>query len=274
MRRPPRKADGGEPRLHRPHVRAMLDFQKRGAVVFDNGNLIRTQAREAASKNAFDIPIFTEAYLRPLFARAIGPFRWMALVGRSRRHRRIDDLVLRTVRRQRHRHQLDQAGARKRAVRGAAGADRLARPWRAQRTGARRQRAGRQPDALRADRLLARSSRCRRHGASQHHDRKHARRVGCHRRLAAARRHGAVFASGADLVTVHSGGGGYAGYMTSRRRDADRRRHARRWRAALASPHQRHLASACDALCRCIAISIPYRLDAVFDRFLLILNSC
>ena len=63
------------------HVKAMLDFQKKGAEVFDNGNLIRTQAREGGVENAFDIPIFTEAYLRPLFARAIGPFRWMALSG-------------------------------------------------------------------------------------------------------------------------------------------------------------------------------------------------
>ncbi|HTM78605.1 MAG TPA: urocanate hydratase, partial [Devosia sp.] len=61
------------------HVRAMLAFQQAGSEVFDNGNLIRTQAREGGVENAFDIKIFTEAYLRPLFAKAIGPFRWMAL---------------------------------------------------------------------------------------------------------------------------------------------------------------------------------------------------
>jgi urocanate hydratase len=76
------------------HVSAMLEFQKRGAEVFDNGNLIRTQAREGGVANAFDIPIFTEAYLRPLFARAIGPFRWMALSGEESDIARIDDLVL------------------------------------------------------------------------------------------------------------------------------------------------------------------------------------
>lgn len=76
------------------HVRAMLEFQRRGAEVFDNGNLIRTQAREAGVADAFDIPIFTEAYLRPLFARAIGPFRWMALSGEPSDIARIDDLVL------------------------------------------------------------------------------------------------------------------------------------------------------------------------------------
>jgi urocanate hydratase len=76
------------------HVSAMLEFQKRGAEVFDNGNLIRTQAREGGVANAFDIPIFTEAYLRPLFARAIGPFRWMALSGEESDIVRIDDLVV------------------------------------------------------------------------------------------------------------------------------------------------------------------------------------
>jgi urocanate hydratase len=76
------------------HVSAMLEFRKRGSEVFDNGNLIRTQAREGGVANAFDIPIFTEAYLRPLFARAIGPFRWMALSGEESDIARIDDLVL------------------------------------------------------------------------------------------------------------------------------------------------------------------------------------
>ena len=74
----------------------MLEFQRRGAEVFDNGNLIRTHARDAGVTNAFDIPIFTEAYLRPLFARAIGPFRWMALSGDPADIHRIDDLVLAT----------------------------------------------------------------------------------------------------------------------------------------------------------------------------------
>jgi urocanate hydratase len=76
------------------HVSAMLDFQKRGAVVFDNGNLIRTHARNGGVTNAFDIPIFTEAFLRPLFARAIGPFRWIALSNDPDDIRQIDDLLL------------------------------------------------------------------------------------------------------------------------------------------------------------------------------------
>jgi urocanate hydratase len=76
------------------HVTAMLEFQKKGAVVFDNGNLIRTQARNGGVHDAFSIPIFTEAFLRPLFARAIGPFRWMALSNDPADIRKIDDLVL------------------------------------------------------------------------------------------------------------------------------------------------------------------------------------
>jgi urocanate hydratase len=76
------------------HVRAMLAFQAAGSEVFDNGNLIRTQAKQGGVENAFDIKIFTEAYLRPLFARAIGPFRWMALSGDPADIGKIDDAVL------------------------------------------------------------------------------------------------------------------------------------------------------------------------------------
>ncbi|MGD9767641.1 MAG: urocanate hydratase [Pseudolabrys sp.] len=76
------------------HVTAMLEFQKKGAVVFDNGNLIRTQAKNGGVADAFDIPIFTEAFLRPLFARAIGPFRWIALSNDPEDIRKIDDVVL------------------------------------------------------------------------------------------------------------------------------------------------------------------------------------
>jgi len=76
------------------HVRAMLAFQQAGSEVFDNGNLIRTHAKAGGVENAFDIPIFTEAYLRPLFARAIGPFRWMALSGDPEDIGKIDDKLL------------------------------------------------------------------------------------------------------------------------------------------------------------------------------------
>ncbi|HLU01916.1 MAG TPA: urocanate hydratase [Advenella sp.] len=76
------------------HVTAMLGFKDKGAVVFDNGNLIRTQAFNAGVKHAFDIPIFTEAFLRPLFCRAIGPFRWVALSNDPADIEAIDDFIL------------------------------------------------------------------------------------------------------------------------------------------------------------------------------------
>ena len=75
-------------------VLAMLEFQKRGAIVFDNGNLIRTQAMKVGVENAFDIPIFTEAFLRELFCQGIGPFRWAALSGDKADIEKIDALLL------------------------------------------------------------------------------------------------------------------------------------------------------------------------------------
>lgn len=77
------------------HVEAMLGFQDKGAVVFDNGNLIRSHAHDGGVTRAFDIPVFTEAYLRPLFCRAIGPFRWVSLVNNPEDILKIDELLLR-----------------------------------------------------------------------------------------------------------------------------------------------------------------------------------
>jgi urocanate hydratase len=63
------------------HVRAMLDFQQLGIPTFDYGNNIRQVALEEGVENAFDFPGFVPAYVRPLFCRGIGPFRWVALSG-------------------------------------------------------------------------------------------------------------------------------------------------------------------------------------------------
>jgi urocanate hydratase len=62
-------------------VEAMLEFQKRGAVVFDYGNNLRAQAQKAGVANAFDYPGFVPAFIRPLFCEGKGPFRWAALSG-------------------------------------------------------------------------------------------------------------------------------------------------------------------------------------------------
>ena len=63
------------------HVRAMLRFQRNGAIVFDYGNNIRAQAVRGGVAEAFDIPGFVPEYIRPLFCRGKGPFRWAALSG-------------------------------------------------------------------------------------------------------------------------------------------------------------------------------------------------
>ena len=63
------------------HCRALLDFQAAGAVVFDYGNGLRGQALDAGVSDAFDYPGFVVAYIRPLFARGAGPFRWACLSG-------------------------------------------------------------------------------------------------------------------------------------------------------------------------------------------------
>ncbi len=64
------------------HCSAMLELQKRGAIVFDYGNNIRGQAYENGGiKDAFNIPGFVPEYIRPLFCKGKGPFRWVALSG-------------------------------------------------------------------------------------------------------------------------------------------------------------------------------------------------
>ena len=62
-------------------VRAMLEFQARGVPTFDYGNNIRQMALEVGVENAFDFAGFVPAYIRPLFCRGVGPFRWVALSG-------------------------------------------------------------------------------------------------------------------------------------------------------------------------------------------------
>ena len=63
------------------HVQAMVEFQDRGAEVFDYGNSIRDEARKAGYERAFEFPGFVPAYIRPLFCEGLGPFRWVALSG-------------------------------------------------------------------------------------------------------------------------------------------------------------------------------------------------
>jgi urocanate hydratase len=78
------------------HVGAMLEFKKRGAVVFDYGNNIRAEAQKAGVADAFDFPGFVPAFIRPLFCEGKGPFRWAVLSGEARDLAVTDDAVLRT----------------------------------------------------------------------------------------------------------------------------------------------------------------------------------
>ncbi len=76
------------------HVRAMLELQKRGSIVFDYGNNLRAQAFEAGVRDAFAYPGFVPAYIRPLFCQGKGPFRWAALSGDPEDIYRTDEAIL------------------------------------------------------------------------------------------------------------------------------------------------------------------------------------
>ncbi|MHB0884418.1 MAG: urocanate hydratase [Bacillota bacterium] len=76
-------------------VRALLEWQRRGAVVFDYGNNLRQQALEAGVEDAFAYPGFVPAYIRPLFCEGKGPFRWAALSGDPEDIYRTDEVILR-----------------------------------------------------------------------------------------------------------------------------------------------------------------------------------
>ncbi len=78
------------------HVRAMLDLKERGSIVFDYGNNIRAEAQKAGVEDAFEIPGFVPAYIRPLFCEGKGPFRWACLSGEADDLAATDDAVLAT----------------------------------------------------------------------------------------------------------------------------------------------------------------------------------
>src|SRR5687767_14946538 len=76
------------------HVEAMLEFQRRGAVVFDYGNNLRQRAKDNGVENAFDYPGFVPAYIRPLFCEGKGPFRWVALSGEKEDIYKTDEAMM------------------------------------------------------------------------------------------------------------------------------------------------------------------------------------
>ena len=97
----------------RVHVEAMLAFQKQGIPTFDYGNNIRQMAFDEGLQNAFDFPGFVPAYVRPLFCRGIGPFRWVALSGDPEDIYKTDAKVKELIPDDKHLHRwLDMASER------------------------------------------------------------------------------------------------------------------------------------------------------------------
>ncbi len=95
------------------HVQAMLDFQSMGIPTVDYGNNIRQVALDQGVKNAFDFPGFVPAYVRPLFCRGKGPFRWVALSGDPEDIRKTDAKMKELFPEDAHLHRwLDMAGER------------------------------------------------------------------------------------------------------------------------------------------------------------------
>ncbi len=76
------------------HVEAMLEYKKRGAIVFDYGNNLRQRAKDNGVANAFDYPGFVPAYIRPLFCEGKGPFRWVALSGEKEDIYKTDEAIM------------------------------------------------------------------------------------------------------------------------------------------------------------------------------------
>ena len=92
------------------HVRAMLEFRAKGVPTVDYGNNIRQIAKDSGVDNAFDFPGFVPAYIRPLFCRGIGPFRWAALSGDPEDIFKTDERVKAILPANRHLHHwLDMA---------------------------------------------------------------------------------------------------------------------------------------------------------------------
>lgn len=195
-------------------VEAILEMKQRGAIVFDNGNNIRSQAHEAGVTNAFDIDIFTARYLRPLFCKGIGPFRWIALSGNPDDIHYIDKLVLE--------HFADNELATNWVTLASQHIKFEALParicWLGH--GERTKLALLVNEAVRTGKLTAPIAFTRDHldGAAMAHP--HIGTEGM------ADGSDAISdwpllnallntAAAADLVAIHSGGGGYAGYMTS-----------------------------------------------------------
>jgi urocanate hydratase len=196
------------------HVNAMLELRRREAVVFDYGNNIRPQAAEAGFPEALDLDVFTQRYLRPLFCRGIGPFRWICTSGDEADQAVLDDLCAETFDGVARITDWIELARRHVPVQGLPA--RIA--WLGH--GERGRFAGAANAALSEGRLRGPVAFTRDHmdaGAMTHPY-----------IISEGMKDGSdavadwplldgllVTASGADLVALHSGGGGYAGYSAS-----------------------------------------------------------
>ncbi len=196
------------------HVRAMLELRRRGAVVFDYGNNIRPQAEEAGLPEALELDVFTQRYLRPLFCRGIGPFRWICASGDSADQAVLDDLCAETFEDVPRVTEWIELARRHVPVQGLPA--RIA--WLGHGERGRFARAAN--DAVRDGRLAGPVAFTRDHmdaGAMTHpyiisEGMKDGSDAVSDWPLLDAM---LVTASGADLVALHAGGGGYAGYSAS-----------------------------------------------------------
>ena len=193
------------------HVRAMLAFHNAGVPTVDYGNNIRQMALEEGVEDAFDFPGFVPAYIRPLFCRGVGPFRWAALSGDPEDIFRTDAKVKELMPGDAASPQLARHGAPAHSLPGSAGAHLLGRPRRPAPARARLQRDGRLGRTQGADRHRPRSSRFRLGRLAQPRNGSDEGRLG--RRLRLAHAQCALnCASGATWVSLHHGGGVGMGY--------------------------------------------------------------
>ncbi len=111
--RDPKKVERAARASMAKHVEAMLEFHRQGVPTFDYGNNIRQVAFDEGVKNAFDFPGFVPAYVRPLFCKGVGPFRWAALSGDPEDIAKTDAKVKELLPDDRHLHRwLDMAKER------------------------------------------------------------------------------------------------------------------------------------------------------------------
>ena len=170
----------------REHVEAMVAFWNAGVPTLDYGNNIRQVAKEEGLENAFAFPGFVPAYIRPLFCRGVGPFRWAALSGDPEDIFRTDAKVKEILPDNRASAPLARHGQGAHIVSGASCAHLLGRPRRPAQARPRLQRDGRQWRTQGAGRHRPRSSGFGLRCITQPRDGSDAGRLGCRLRLAAA----------------------------------------------------------------------------------------